>query len=42
MKDPSLFRDFWTTLVVLALLLGGAVELLYIAMMAWFIWTGQL
>ncbi len=42
LKTHSLFRDIWTSIVVLALLLGGAWVLAYGALIAWFIWTGQL
>ncbi len=42
MKLRHLFRDIWTTLLVIALLLGGVWVLAYGALLIWFIWTGQL
>ncbi len=38
----ELFRNLWTSILVIALLLGGVVTLLYFGVLAWAAWTGQL
>ncbi len=42
MNLRHLFRDVWTSILVLALLLGGAWVLVYGALLLWAVWSGQL